>query len=1096
MNQVDFSELTRKREDWVRANKENGFDEGITNLLIELYPDNAHFIYELLQNAEDADATEVHFELTSEKLNFSHNGTMFTTQDIDGITSIGQGTKADDINKIGKFGVGFKAVFAYTATPKIYSGKYSFEIQNLVIPNPIEDINTSTKTLMIFPFNHIHSDKQKQKTKNDAYREIQVGLEKIKDNTLLFLTSIKKLTFSIDSQEEYIERIENNEKIQIVNSKKKTTSYWLRFKKYLKDSQKLYVSIAYNLDGKQENIQPLTNGQVSIFFPAEKESSNLKFHIHAPFASTVARDSIKDLEENKNLLNLISELTCESLAYIKDNDLLNTKFLSCLPNENDNLSGFYLPIQKKLVDTFNEEDYLLCDDDIYRPANICCKSTKKIKSLISQNLLPYFTLINEHRYLPSTYQLINKYWLKDMSKGNRVEGFLNLLNIDTVTQDIFLDTLSLIVSQYITPDNINSDTKEIELKNLILKKDDEWFSKVYEYCYKIKKGNRKYHSFLEYKKLIRLSNNQLNIGGKDAYFSDNNFSDYPIVKKEVYIDNEDAKNFLSKILGVKEIGSKEKIEVILKTNYKKDSFPDDDLHLEHINKIVKFYINNKSENIDFLNKYMFLKGIDNKKKKWWCIPSNVTLDTPYEDTGLKVFTSLEKVYFLDDIYLQLDKKIKESFVELLKKLGSPTSIGIKKYNIYEKLNSENYQKLRKKLFYATESDYCSFTDYALCQKNILNFTSSDAKASLLVWDKIRELGKYYFKASYKAHARSGIVYTDSILILQLKNSYMIPDEKGIFHKPEDISQDMLPKGFVYDNRNGWLDAIGFGINVTKNKELNKEQEQLIIETAGGHDLEDIEALKNIDKDEFKKFIESQKIKDSIDDNQSSSDSTSAQTLGESLNDNQSDGNSPEVVSNPNNQTSILDDDKHQNDIKDGNDTWVDGYSRRNGSRREDKNGDKQKEIIRDFLYKEYMGHCQICGDTFAYKSENIFKRFSLNRGKSRDVVRKGNSISLCLKHHRIFELNLQKNSYLDIFEKPLSIKWINNNDKILKEDWVCEDDIEYENKIYKAFYRLKKGELFIRDEVYFLPIRLFTKEEYIKFTKAHIQEFIEVWNEN
>ena len=45
------------------------FDEdysGIRGIVEELYPDRAHFIYELLQNAEDAGATEASFELTAE----------------------------------------------------------------------------------------------------------------------------------------------------------------------------------------------------------------------------------------------------------------------------------------------------------------------------------------------------------------------------------------------------------------------------------------------------------------------------------------------------------------------------------------------------------------------------------------------------------------------------------------------------------------------------------------------------------------------------------------------------------------------------------------------------------------------------------------------------------------------------------------------------------------------------------------------------------------------------------------------------------------------------------------------------------------------
>ena len=40
--------LSERRQRWVDANEENDFGDGIRNLLTELYPENAHFIYELL----------------------------------------------------------------------------------------------------------------------------------------------------------------------------------------------------------------------------------------------------------------------------------------------------------------------------------------------------------------------------------------------------------------------------------------------------------------------------------------------------------------------------------------------------------------------------------------------------------------------------------------------------------------------------------------------------------------------------------------------------------------------------------------------------------------------------------------------------------------------------------------------------------------------------------------------------------------------------------------------------------------------------------------------------------------------------------------
>lgn len=108
---------------------------GVKNSVVEKYSDQAHFIYELLQNADDAKATTVRFELHTNKLVFAHNGSRRfnvsnpetekydhangTLGDINAITAIGGSNKTNEAT-IGKFGVGFKAVFQYTATPRIY----------------------------------------------------------------------------------------------------------------------------------------------------------------------------------------------------------------------------------------------------------------------------------------------------------------------------------------------------------------------------------------------------------------------------------------------------------------------------------------------------------------------------------------------------------------------------------------------------------------------------------------------------------------------------------------------------------------------------------------------------------------------------------------------------------------------------------------------------------------------------------------------------------------------------------------------------------------------------------------------------------------
>ena len=106
-----------------------------------LYSDRTHFIYELLQNAEDARASKVAFLLEPGRLVFKHDGKeMFNEKHVRGVCGVAEGTKAEDETKIGKFGIGFKSVYAYTRTPEIHCGDEHFRIEHFVRPTAADQI--------------------------------------------------------------------------------------------------------------------------------------------------------------------------------------------------------------------------------------------------------------------------------------------------------------------------------------------------------------------------------------------------------------------------------------------------------------------------------------------------------------------------------------------------------------------------------------------------------------------------------------------------------------------------------------------------------------------------------------------------------------------------------------------------------------------------------------------------------------------------------------------------------------------------------------------------------------------------------------------
>jgi HSP90 family molecular chaperone len=97
-----------------------GWDTAVLDLLGQLYSERTHFIFELIQNAEDAGATELTFELFEDRLEVKHDGRPFTEPDVRGICGVGKSGKSGDLTKIGKFGIGFKSVYAYSKSPRVY----------------------------------------------------------------------------------------------------------------------------------------------------------------------------------------------------------------------------------------------------------------------------------------------------------------------------------------------------------------------------------------------------------------------------------------------------------------------------------------------------------------------------------------------------------------------------------------------------------------------------------------------------------------------------------------------------------------------------------------------------------------------------------------------------------------------------------------------------------------------------------------------------------------------------------------------------------------------------------------------------------------
>lgn len=97
----------------------------------DINTDSQRFIYELLQNADDASnqsgVLDVRVDFVGDFVVVSHKGEPFSKIDIESISSAGDGTKTGDSNKTGFKGIGFKSVFSHSNFVIIKSGNFCFK---------------------------------------------------------------------------------------------------------------------------------------------------------------------------------------------------------------------------------------------------------------------------------------------------------------------------------------------------------------------------------------------------------------------------------------------------------------------------------------------------------------------------------------------------------------------------------------------------------------------------------------------------------------------------------------------------------------------------------------------------------------------------------------------------------------------------------------------------------------------------------------------------------------------------------------------------------------------------------------------------------
>lgn len=824
-----IQQIAAKRQRLLDGLEEN---EGDINLRIfeDFYPDEAHFIFELLQNAEDAGATEVNFELTADGCSVEHNGTRhFDEQDIRSITGIFNSSKKNSIDKIGKFGVGFKSVFVYTDSPIVYSKQHSFRIVKLVLPQEVSPKqNLGERTRFEFPFNN------PKKNVKEAYEEVKSGLEQLSENTLLFLKNIGYIKWKFDETEGALLREEHSENhvevLKQLDGKEVLSSHWLRFSAPVQldkafsapvdGVERQQVSIAFELaftgDRKsfdkskaikeQLKIAPAVRGKVSVFFPADKETSGLRFHLHGPFIPELSRASIKNSAENLPLFGQLASLSAKSLHSIKKFGLLTGEFLAVLPNNDDPLPERYQGIRKAILNEMKVSPLVPTHRGEYAPATRLLQARATLKALLTTDDLAFVT---DREDRPE--------WAIGATQKNsnqdRLLSSLGLRVWDAGDLQTFFELHAREGDGY-------RDTAELSQAVLdwLQAKPEEWLQALYAVLLKHCEEERVIGK-LDQVYFVRLTSGEWSTAaasffqtGASSAAQQRDRVDEKIfssgTKKQ---QQQDARKFLTE-LGVRVPNEADAMAKLLADSYSNGSTPPSDAdYRQHLEAMISFLERNPLKKNQFDRARVFKVA---SLTVSWATARDVFLDDPYGKSGLSVLYSLvtdqqRKRWPLDSWYLKCGIALERviSFAELL---GCQREVD----NLVVEANctrNPNWHSLAQAP--GGRAGNGINRDYALSQEAQLLLNKKGIDELQLLWRALRRSETSrptILQACYQYTEKGGPRYSESQLVCVLKDLAWVPQTDGTFVKPKDAIGARLPKGFSFDSGHKWLQAIGFG----------------------------------------------------------------------------------------------------------------------------------------------------------------------------------------------------------------------------------------------------------------------------------------------
>ena len=764
---------------------------GYKDSVVEKYSDQAHFIYELLQNADDACATNARFILEKDRLIFAHNGTRHfsvsnpenedvdsenkTLGDINAITSIANSNKTGA--SIGKFGVGFKAVFQYTSTPHIYDPNFNFRIERFIVPILLDEdfpARRPDETLFVFPFDHQERDAE------EAYNDISDKLKNL-SYPLLFLTNIKEIEFEFSNvlglYDKHITQsftFDNTTAEHIVLTQNNgddlyDENLWLFSR--LDECERRY-SVGFFMD-KEGHLCPV-NEPAFCFFPT-KEVTNLNFIIHAPFLLTDSREGIRaGIAHNDKMIKRLAELSADSLEYLRDiginasSKLIEDNIVTIIPINKDVFSApsdkrkvSFLPFFESIKSKFMNSALIPSSDGYVEPENSYWAAVSTLAQLFSNEQLAEitgntsakwaFVTLGRDEVHRNNKPLFN--YIDDIVKTNLNEDAI----INGRSRGFYYNRVSGIRQ---TLEDIKGITEAFIEKQSVL-----WLQDFYKWLSEA--GHR---TEIASKKPIFLDQNGKAVAAFDEddqlilFLPVEGVEGYTVVNSEL-LENEDTRKFIES-MGIKQPSLRDQIYNLILPQYWNDEEIDTDSHfMIFFNYYCKCSNEEIEEFIDLIKEYEFLTYYENGetdkgKASDMYMPSQSLLRFFASKTSTK-FVDLEK--YNEMVGVGREKYLKSFLIDLGVKTVPSTYI--ESCDGYYRQNTERFVdgliEIIEEVEESQNAELSAFLWEQLCEMADSNKLSFHVLNKTV---KSRPDGRYNFRTEYATSSTNEALLSKAWLV--------------------------------------------------------------------------------------------------------------------------------------------------------------------------------------------------------------------------------------------------------------------------------------------------------------------------------------------